>query len=90
MKQAHPSLTILHRLVDGDPASHILNISESAKADLIIMGTHGWTGLSRLLMGSVAEKVMRKAPCPVLTIRMPFSNHSATSQDTTSPQIALK
>ena len=39
--------------------------------DLIVMGTHGHTGLAHMLMGSVAEKVVRKAPCPVLTVRHP-------------------
>jgi nucleotide-binding universal stress UspA family protein len=39
--------------------------------DLIVMGTHGRTGLMRLLMGSVAEAVVRRAPCPVLTLRQP-------------------
>jgi nucleotide-binding universal stress UspA family protein len=38
---------------------------------LIVTGTHGRTGLGRLVMGSVAEQVVRKAPCPVLTVRMP-------------------
>jgi nucleotide-binding universal stress UspA family protein len=42
-------------------------------ADLIVMGTHGRTGLPRLLMGSVAEKVLRKALCPVLVVKAPFA-----------------
>src|SRR5262249_44246529 len=46
-------------------------LAEEIRADLIVMGTHGRTGLSRLLMGSVAEQVVRKAPCPVLTVRPP-------------------
>jgi hypothetical protein len=40
---------------------------------LIVMGTHGRTGLGRLLMGSVAESVLRTAPCPVVTVKTPFS-----------------
>lgn len=59
------------RLVDGDPVAEIVNLAKETKSDLIVMGTHGWTGLSRLLMGSVAEGVVRKAPCPVLTIKNP-------------------
>ena len=47
-------------------------IAEAAvdtRADLIVMGTHGRTGLTRLVMGSVAEEVLRRAPCPVMTVR---------------------
>jgi hypothetical protein len=45
---------------------------ESEKCTLF--GTHGRTGLSRLLLGSIAEEIMRKAPCPVLTVRLPFAS----------------
>jgi universal stress protein A len=54
---------------EGDPAEEILRAAQFTNANLIVMGTHGWTGLSRLLMGSVVEQVLRKAPCPVLTVR---------------------
>jgi nucleotide-binding universal stress UspA family protein len=53
----------------GDPADAIIQAAEKEDADLIVMGTHGRTGLTRLLMGSVAEAVVRKAKCPVLTIK---------------------
>jgi nucleotide-binding universal stress UspA family protein len=56
---------------EGDPAGEILRAAQFTNADLIVMGTHGRTGLGRLLMGSVAEQVVRKAPCPVLTVRTP-------------------
>ncbi|GIW80871.1 MAG: universal stress protein UspA [Gemmatales bacterium] len=56
-------------LVEGDPAGEILRVAEETSADLIVMGTHGRTGLSRALMGSVAETVLRKAGCPVLTVK---------------------
>ena len=52
----------------GHAASVIVDQAVERSADLIVMGTHGRTGFSRLLMGSVAEKVVRQAPCPVLTI----------------------
>jgi nucleotide-binding universal stress UspA family protein len=55
----------------GTPADAILSAAARDGADLIVMGTHGRTGLSRLLLGSVAEAVFRRAPCPVLTIRTP-------------------
>lgn len=66
-----PAVPFEHRLVTGDPATAIVNLAEMEGADLIVMGTHGRTGLSRLLMGSVAELVVRRAQCPVLTIKQP-------------------
>jgi nucleotide-binding universal stress UspA family protein len=60
-----------YRLEEGDPATEILHLAEELDCDLIVMGTHGRTGLGRLLMGSVAEKVLRKAPCPVITVKCP-------------------
>ena len=53
------------------PAPAIVNYATEAHIDLIVMGTHGRGGWSHLLMGSVAEKVVRMAPCPVLTVRHP-------------------
>jgi nucleotide-binding universal stress UspA family protein len=52
----------------GQPVSHILNRAVSLPADLVVMGTHGTSGFERLVLGSVAEKVLRKATCPVLTV----------------------
>jgi len=60
-----------HRLLAGDPADAIIRLAESDNIDLIVMGTHGRRGLRRLLMGSVAEAVVRAAPCPVLTVKQP-------------------
>ena len=53
----------------GAPLVHILDYAAENNVDLIVMGTHGRTGLSRFLIGSVAERVVRHAPCPVLIIR---------------------
>ena len=50
----------------------ILKLAKDVSADVIVMGTRGSSGLTRLLVGSVAESVVRKAPCPVLTVRGPF------------------
>jgi nucleotide-binding universal stress UspA family protein len=49
----------------------IIRMVKKGPADLIVMGTHGRTGLDHVLFGSTAEKVVRKSPCPVLTIRLP-------------------
>lgn len=55
----------------GSPFLEVLHTAQSEGTDLIVMGTHGRTGLAHVLMGSVAERVVQKAPCPVLTIRHP-------------------
>jgi nucleotide-binding universal stress UspA family protein len=78
----------------GDPAPEILRVAQAIKADMIVMGTHGRSGLARLLMGSVAEQVVRKAPCPVVTVRMPLpetrlSGESA-SQTASNPAMVTK
>jgi nucleotide-binding universal stress UspA family protein len=53
----------------GVPHEEIVKAAIREKADYIVMGTHGYGGLSRLMLGSVAEKVIRAAPCPVVTVR---------------------
>jgi nucleotide-binding universal stress UspA family protein len=58
-------------VVHGAPFQEILNTAKARQVDLIIMGTHGRTGLPHVLLGSVAEKVVRLAPCPVLVARQP-------------------
>ena len=56
-------------LAQGAPAVETLAVADRVKADLIVMGTHGRQGLDRMLLGSVAERVVRSSPVPVLTIR---------------------
>jgi nucleotide-binding universal stress UspA family protein len=58
-------------LVQGTAYEQIVAHSQAVGADLIVMGTHGRRGVSHLFMGSVAERVVRMAPCPVLTVRSP-------------------
>jgi universal stress protein A len=53
----------------GSPAAEIVAVAKELKVDLLCIGTHGRGGLAHLLLGSVAEKIIRHAPCPVLTIR---------------------
>jgi nucleotide-binding universal stress UspA family protein len=55
----------------GEPAHEIVTWATAHGADLVVVGTHGRTGLTHALMGSVAERVVRRAPCPVLTVRPP-------------------
>jgi nucleotide-binding universal stress UspA family protein len=62
----------VHREVrEGTPFYEIIRFAREKDIDLIVMGTHGHTGLTHVLLGSVTEKVVRKAPCPVLTVRHP-------------------
>jgi nucleotide-binding universal stress UspA family protein len=62
---------VRHVLLEGDPAAEIVRYAQEMTMDLIVMGTHGRTGLERMLMGSVAEKVMREAKCSVLVVKLP-------------------
>ncbi len=56
--------------VATDPGSEVARIAKEWKADVVIMATHGRKGLSHLVLGSVAERVVREAPCPVLSLRV--------------------
>lgn len=67
------------RLEEGEPASEILRVAQEIGCDLIVMGTHGRTGLKHLLMGSIAEQVVRKAPCTVLTVKSPIQESQPLS-----------
>ncbi len=67
--KAPDKVTLDYRLDEGDPAKEIIRVARETKCGLIVLGTHGRTGLGRLLMGSVAEQVVRLAPCPVLTVK---------------------
>jgi nucleotide-binding universal stress UspA family protein len=61
-------IEVEEKFAEGDPVGEILRMSESMGADLLVLGTHGRGGFERLILGSVAEKVLRKARCPTLTV----------------------
>ena len=68
--------------VSADPTtSAILDLAEALPADLIVMGTHGHTGLRHVVLGSTAERVVRLAPCPVLTVK----DHRAAEIEQSAP-----
>jgi universal stress protein A len=74
LEKVQPTLshvTFERRYLKGDPVREIVAFAEREQIDLIVMGSHGRTGLPRLLMGSVAEGVARRAPCPVLIVKQP-------------------
>ena len=73
VRATDPAVKLEHRFMQGDGASQILRAAQESKCDLIVIGTHGRTGLARLLMGSVAEQVVRHAECPVVTVRRPIA-----------------
>jgi nucleotide-binding universal stress UspA family protein len=75
---AHPNIKLPHVFVHtavGVPADEVVWLAASLDADMIVVGTHGRRGLKRILLGSVAERVVRLAGCPVLTVR--DKNHNA-------------
>ena len=65
------NISIKPIVAKGIPFVEIIKTAKDNLVDLIVMGTHGRTGLNHILIGSVAERVIQKAPCPVLSIRLP-------------------
>jgi nucleotide-binding universal stress UspA family protein len=68
---ARPGITFWPEIGTGDPAGEIVDLAAARRVDAIVMSTHGYSGLTRWAMGSVTEKVMRAASCPVLVVREP-------------------
>ena len=71
VRPTRPSVDFEHRYLSGGPIREIVDFAERENVDLIVMGSHGRTGISRLLMGSVAEGVARRVPCPVMIVKQP-------------------
>jgi nucleotide-binding universal stress UspA family protein len=71
IRPINQSIPVNHVFLEGDPAAEIVRYATDAGMDLIVMGTHGRSGLERLLVGSVTEKVMREALCSVMAVKLP-------------------
>jgi nucleotide-binding universal stress UspA family protein len=71
IRPVNPGISVRHVLLEGDPATEIVRYGRDAGMDLIVMGTHGRTGVERTLLGSVAEHVLREAACSVLVVKLP-------------------
>lgn len=71
VRPGNPAVAVEHVLLEGDPAAEIARHAAASGVDVIVIGTHGRTGVDRLMMGSVAERVMRDAPCSVLVVKLP-------------------
>jgi len=65
----------------GDPPQRIVDYADEIDADLILSGTHGRSGVERRLIGSVAERVVRTAPCPVMTVRLPETDVTVENEN---------
>jgi len=76
-KPVSDKIEVTHKLFNGDPAREICGYANENECDLIVLGTHGRTGLRRALVGSVAEQVIRHAKCPVITVK-PSNKRSST------------
>jgi nucleotide-binding universal stress UspA family protein len=77
-----PEIPIDTRIEKGDPAAMIVHVAEQRHCDLIVMATHGRTGLSHCFTGHVADKVVQRAACPVLTLRWPFPEEETAQPST--------
>jgi universal stress protein A len=84
LQSIHPpdaAVTVDRLLQEGHPAKEIVQTAIDYNCGLIVMGTHGRTGLRRLLMGSVAEEVSREAACPVLTVKTPILKEASEKRE---------
>ena len=81
MRPGNPRIAVNHVLLEGDPATEIASYAADARIDLIVIGTHGRTGEDRILMGSVAEKVVREAPCSVMVVKLAKRSGSPLTPD---------
>jgi nucleotide-binding universal stress UspA family protein len=72
----------VHHYLEGEPSVGICAIAERERVDLIVMSSHGRSGISRLVMGSVTESVLRRATCPVLVVRPSSIERTNTAMDT--------
>jgi nucleotide-binding universal stress UspA family protein len=81
LQEQAPDVAMELRLLGGAADIEILDAAKETKSEMIVIGTHGRTGLGRLLMGSVAEQIVRKASCPVLTVKTPLPAYNAAPKE---------
>lgn len=89
---APPGVTVVTATAGGDPAREIVKYATRHGIDLIVLGTHGRSGVSRVLLGSVSERVARTAPCPVLTVppeRAPAPGEVSTEEPEPTPSTCV-
>lgn len=86
---AQSGITATTRQVFGIPSQRITELAKEKDVDLVVLGTHGRTGLEHILLGSTAERVVRGAPCPVLTVRVARLDGRPTGARTVAPPVAI-
>ncbi len=86
-------VNVEYQVVQGDPVEQILKLAKETGADAIVIGTHGRGGLMHVLLGSVAEKLLRQAPCAVVAVRMPrpkaVAHHETGVEELARSEIVL-
>ncbi|HWE35989.1 MAG TPA: universal stress protein [Isosphaeraceae bacterium] len=91
LRELYPTsatVEVEYRLREGEPAEEAVRQAKGLGCDLIVVGSHGRTGLDRLLLGSVAEAVLRHAPCPVLVVKSPAGAAAPAPANTVAASIA--
>lgn len=89
LRSPGPGRPIEYVIRQGEPAQEILRAADELGCDLIVMGTHGRTGVRHVLMGSVAEHVLRTAGCPVLVVKPPVARKPKVAPQTTKSIVVL-
>ena len=87
MAESH-DVDVVTAVESGDPAKTILAYAEEIDADVVVVGTHGRSGVKRYVLGSVAERLVRHATCPVLTVRLPESDVTVKTAEEAESVIA--
>jgi universal stress protein A len=86
LRREQPSdhtIPVEYLLAEDDPVEAIIQVASDRHCDLIVLGSHGRQGLQRVLSGSIAEQVMRRAPCPVLVVKLPTNHPPSIPSDAT-------
>ncbi|MDH3198158.1 MAG: universal stress protein [Candidatus Krumholzibacteria bacterium] len=81
LEQVPTDVQVDAEVLTGDAVEAVISYARDVNADLVVMATHGRGGLSHMLMGSVAEQIVRKAPCPVLTLKQPMAVSAGDDSD---------
>jgi len=86
IRPANKTIPVRHVFLEGDAAAEIVRFADEQAVDVIVLGTHGRTGVDRLVMGSVAERVMRESPCSVLVVKL-AGGHRAAERTPSEPVV---